>query len=136
MATGGETIRERPTILQKRAYLLPMDVSGRTKNDKTATTDTITAAAKPQPMAPRPDEAAAETQINLVSPFAHPRGAKVATYKLRDFVTSHPIPVALSCLALGGTIAAAILKRRRRNSWEARIDRLRQAFVNVANDAG
>jgi hypothetical protein len=32
-AIGGETISERPTILQNRAYLLPVDVSGRGRND-------------------------------------------------------------------------------------------------------
>jgi hypothetical protein len=113
-----------------------MDLSGRRNSDKLEETDRNEAPAKPRSTAPRTDEAAAETQINLVSPFAHPRGAKVAKFALRDFVTSHPIPVALSCLALGGTIAAIILKRRRRDTWDARIGRLRESFGNAANDAG
>jgi hypothetical protein len=81
-------------------------------------------------------EAAAQTEVNLVSPFAHPRGAKVTAFSLRQFVMRHPVSVALSCLALGGTIAAVILKRRGRDTWDARIDRLRRALVNAANGAG
>ena len=98
-----------------------MDVTGHGKSDKS-------------------DEAAVETQINLVSPFAHPRSgqeaAKLTKFNLRRFVRRHPVPVALSCLALGGAIAAVILKRRRPDSWDARIDRLRQAFATAANGAG
>jgi len=101
-----------------------MDVTGHGKSDKED----------------KSDEAGVETQINLVSPFAHPRvtqaAPKLTRFDLRQFVTSHPIPVALSCLALGGAIAAVILKRRRHDSWDARIDRLRQAFANTANSAG
>jgi hypothetical protein len=80
-----------------------------------------------------------ETQVDMVSRYAHPRGAKAfknTRFDLRQFVTRHPIPVVLSCLALGGTIAAVILKRRRRDAWDARITRLRQAFVDAANGAG
>jgi hypothetical protein len=94
-----------------------MDVTGQSKNDKN-------------------DEAAAETQINLVSPFAHPRGAKVTNFGLRHFVTKHPIPVAISCLALGGMLAAVISKRRRRDRWNTRIDHHRQSLVDAANGAG
>lgn len=86
-------------------------------------------------------EAAAQTEVNLVSPFAHPRSAQDTrnlertTFGVREFVARHPWAVALSCLALGGTIAAVILKRRRGDGWEARIDRLRQAWVDAANGA-
>ena len=116
-----------------------MDVSGhskKSKKDRTDESEKSEASPKPHSTEPQPDPAAAETQINLVSPFAHPRGAKVAKFVLRDFVRSHPIPVALSCLALGGTIAAIIYKRQRHDTWDARIGRLRRAFVNAANDAG
>ena len=113
-----------------------MDVTGHGKSDKKDKSEKSEASPKPHSSEPLPDVAAAETQINLVSPFAHPRGAKVARFALRDFVTRHPIPVALSCLALGGTIAGILYKRQRRDSWEARISRLRQALVNAANDAG
>ena len=115
-----------------------MDASDRGKSDNTERADRE-ASARPPSTAPLPDEAAAQTQINLVSPFAHPRGAKqteVSTFNLRQFVARHPVPVALSCLALGGAIAAVILKRRRRDTWDARIDRLRQAFVQAANSVG
>ena len=115
-----------------------MDVGGRGKSDNREVADSV-ASAKPPSTAPLPDEAAAQTQINLVSPFAHPRGAKqtkVSTFDLRQFVARHPVPVALSCLALGGAIAAVIFERRRRDTLDARIDRLKQAFVQAANDAG
>lgn len=113
-----------------------MDFAGPAKNDKKDKSEKSEASPKPHSMEPRPDAAAAETQINLVSPFAHPRGAKVARFALRDFVTRHPIPVVLSCLVLGGTIAAIIYERQRRDTWDARIGRLRQALVNAANEAG
>ena len=113
-----------------------MDVTGHGKRDKQDKSEKSEASSKPRSSGPLPDAAAAETQINLVSPFAHPRGAKVARFALRDFVTRHPIPVALSCLALGGAIAAIFYKRQHRDTWEARIGRLRHAFVNAANDAG
>ena len=119
-----------------------MDVTGRNKKNESPRKDqTEKRAAAPRPplTAPRQDEAAAETQVNMVSPFAHPRGARATRntkFDLRQFVTRHPISVALSCLALGGTIAAVILKRRRRNPWDARLDRLRQAFADAANGAG
>jgi hypothetical protein len=114
-----------------------MDASGRGKGDNRERADRV-ASAKPPSAAPLPDEAAAPTQISLVSPFAHPRGAKQTevTFNLRQFVARHPVPVALSCLALGGAIAAVILKRQRRDTWDARIDRLRQAFVQAANSVG
>ena len=111
-----------------------MDVTGHGKNDKKDKSEKSEASPRPHSSERLPD--AAETQINLVSPFAHPRGAKVARFALRDFVTRHPIPVALSCLALGGTIAAILYRRQRRDGWEGRIGRLRQALVNAANDAG
>jgi hypothetical protein len=116
-----------------------MDVTGPGKSGKRnqkETLDKSEVSSGPHSTDPRPDAAAAETQINLVSPFAHPRGAKVARSALRDFVASHPIPVALSCLALGGTIAAIIYQRQRRDTWDARLGRLRQSLVNVANEAG
>ncbi len=113
-----------------------MDLAGAGKNDEKDKSEKSEASPKPRSMEPRPDAAAAETQINLVSPFAHPRGVRVARFALRDFVTSHPIPVALSCLAVGGAIAAILYQRRRRDTWEARIGRLRQAFANAAHEAG
>jgi hypothetical protein len=83
---------------------------------------------------------AAATQVNLVSPFAHPRGArdvKNAQFDFRQFVAKHPVFAALSCLALvGGTIAAVVVKRRRREAWDARLDRLRQALLDAANGVG
>ena len=113
-----------------------MDFAAPGKNDEKDKSEKREASPKPSSTEQGPDAAAAETQINLVSPFAHPRGAKVARSALRDFVTSHPIPVALSCLVLGGTIAAIIYQRRRRDTWDARIGHLREAFANAANDAG
>ena len=125
-----------------------MDVSRRGKSDNSdrrEKPDRSEASAKPDSAAPRPDEGAAETQVNLVSPFAHPRGAKqakVGTFDLRQFVKRHPVPVALSCLALGGTIAAALSRRRPRDTWQdrivqiGRIARLQQAFVDAGNGAG
>ena len=114
-----------------------MDVTGHGKSDKKDKSEKM--APPPHSSEPLPDEAAAQTQVDLVSPFAHPRGvkdAKSTTFDLWQFVTRHPLPVALSCLALGGTIAAVILKRRRRDRGDARINRLRQAFVDAANGAG
>src|SRR5580704_11026293 len=108
-----------------------MDVTGHVKNDKKDETDTLgrsKGSPGPSAAAQQPDEATAETHVNLVSPFAHPRGARVSTFDLRQFVTRHSIPLALSCLALGGAVAAVILKRRRRDSWDARVDRLRQTL--------
>jgi hypothetical protein len=113
-----------------------MDVTGQNKKDRKDKAVKSEASPTPHSTAPRPDEALAETEINLVSPFAHPRGDRVTKFDLRPFVTRHPIPVALSCLALGGTIAAVIWKRRRRDTWDARIDRLRQALVDAAIGAG
>ncbi len=113
-----------------------MDVTGHGKSNEQNKSEKSEASPKPGSSGPVPDATAAETQINLVSPFAHPRAAKVARFALRDFLTRHPIPVALSCLALGGAIAAILYKRQRRDTWEARIGRLRQAVVNAANDAG
>ena len=84
-----------------------MDVTGHGKSDQKDTAAKSEASSRPHSTAPQTDEAA-ETHINLVSPFAHPRGAKIARFDLRQFVTSHPIPVFLSCLALGGAIAAII----------------------------
>jgi hypothetical protein len=115
-----------------------MDVTGPGKNarrDEKERNDRSEASPKPHARVPGPDDAAAQTQVNLVSPFAHPRGDKFATFNLRQFVTRHPIPVALSCLVLGGTIAAGILKRRRRDAWAARLDRLRHSFSDAANGA-
>jgi hypothetical protein len=94
-------------------------------------------APNPRAAAPQPDEAAvAETQVNLVSPFAHPRGVEATRFDLRQFMTKHRVPVALSCLALSGALAAVILKRRRRDTWDARIARLRKLFVDATNGAG
>jgi hypothetical protein len=113
-----------------------MDVSGAGKHDKKDGTHATGQQA---------DEAAARTHVNLVSPFAHPRGGKSGTkrgaksghFDLQDFVTRHRVPLALSCLALvGGTIAAIVVQRRRRDTWDGRFGRLRQAFVDAANDAG
>ena len=94
-------------------------------------------APNPRAAATQPDEAAAaETQVNLVSPFAHPRGVAVTRFDLRQFITKHRVPLALSCLALSGAIAAVILKRRRRDTWDAGIARLRELFVDATNGAG
>jgi hypothetical protein len=85
------------------------------------------------PAAPRPDEAGAQTQVDLISRYAHPRGA---TFDLRRFVAKYPVPVVLSCLALvGGTIAVVVGRRRRRDTWHARMDRLRRLFADAANGA-
>ncbi len=111
-----------------------MDVTGHRKNQK-VTFGQKEASPRPSAAAP-PEDATAQTHVNLVSPFAHPRSAKVTTFDLRQFVTRHSIPLALSCLALGGAVAAVILKRRRRDRGEARLDRLRQTLVDAANGAG
>jgi hypothetical protein len=112
---------------------------GNNKNDRKETLGQGEASPGPRGAAsqPQPEEANAQTHVNLVSPFAHPRSAKVARFDLRQFVTSHSLPIALSCLALGGAVAAAvILKRRRHDSWDARLARLRQSLVDAANGAG
>jgi hypothetical protein len=73
----------------------------------------------------------------MVSRYAHPRRAKAARFDLRQVVVRHAIPiVAVSCLTLAGTIAAVLWKRRRRDSWDARIDRLGRTFADAANGAG
>jgi hypothetical protein len=113
-----------------------MDVTGHRKNDGKETPGKSEASARPPAGAPQPDEATAQTHVNLVSPFAHPRSAKVTTFDLRQFVTRHSIPLALSCLALGGAVAAVILKRRHRDRWDVRLDRLRQTLVDAAHGAG
>ena len=111
-----------------------MDVGGRGKSDRREKNAASQASPKAHPTASGPDEATARTQVNLVSPFAHPRGAG---FDLRELVTRHPISVALSCLALvGGTIAAVMVQRRRRDAWDARLDRLRQTVLNAAKGLG
>ena len=117
-----------------------MNVSGPNKGDKQGKSDknaTSEAAPMPQPLAPHRNGPTAETQVNMVSPFAHPRIAKDTRFDLRRFVARHPVPIALSCLALaGGTIAAVMMKRRRRDAWGPRLDRLRQAFLDGAKGVG
>jgi hypothetical protein len=123
-----------------------MDVSGRGKGaerDRTDRDDPNAALPTTSPTARQLDEAAAETQVNMVSPFAHPRGAKDVKsvkntkFDLRQFVARHPVPAALAGLALvGGTIAAVIVSRRRRDAWDARLDRLRRALSDAANGIG
>ena len=134
-AAGGETISKNPTIPRKQAYLLAMDVSGRGKDDKQEkNADMSQASPKAHPTASRRDEAAVRTQVNMVSRFTHPRGTR---FNLRAFVTRYRIPVALSCLALvGGTIAAVMVQRRRRDTWDARLDRLRQTVLDAAKGIG
>src|SRR5579871_5733105 len=113
-----------------------MSATGQGKHDTRGEGDQPEVSPDPRARAAQPDEAAAETQVNLVSPFAHPRGVEAARFDLRQFMTKHRVPVALSCLALSGAIAAVILKRRRRDTWDARIARLRELFVDAANGAG
>jgi hypothetical protein len=111
-----------------------MDISGHGKHAKS---DKGEASPKPEPTTPRPDGATAQTQVNLVSPFAHPRGAKDARVDLRKPAQGRTLPVALMCVALvGGAIAAIIMARRRRNAWEGRIGHLRRAFLDAAKGAG
>ncbi len=111
-----------------------MDVSSHGKHAKS---DKGEASPKPDPTTPRPDEATAQTQVNLVSPFAHPRGGKDANVDLRKLAQGRAVPVALMCVALvGGALAAIIVARRRRDAWDARIGRLRRAFLDAAKGAG
>jgi hypothetical protein len=111
-----------------------MDVSGRSKNDMQEKNATSQTSPKAHPTASRRDEAAVRTEVNLVSRFAHPRGTR---FDLRQLVTRYRIPVALSCLALvGGTIAAVIVQRRRRDTWDARLDRLRQTVLDAVKGIG
>ena len=111
-----------------------MDVTGSGKGDKQEKNATSQASPKAHPTALRRDEAAVRTQVNMVSRFAHPRGTR---FDLRELVTRYRIPVALSCLALvGGTIAAVMVQRRRRDTWDARLDRLRQTVLDAAKGIG
>jgi hypothetical protein len=73
----------------------------------------------------------------MVSPYAHPLGAKTPRFDLPQAVARHAVPIiAVSCLTLAGTLAAVLVKRRRRDRWDARIDRLRRTFADAANGAG
>jgi hypothetical protein len=113
-----------------------MNVGDRRGNDKQDQPEqNVASEASPEtlPTAPRRDEAGAQTHVDLLSRYAHPRGTK---FDLRQFLARHPVPVALSCLALvGGTIAAVVGRRRRRDTWHAKMDRLRRLFADAANGA-
>ena|ERR1700733_14590252 len=112
-------------------------MTGRGKGDKRDERASSGASPTSQPTAPPGYEAAAETRVDMVSPYAHPLGAKAPRFDLRQVVARHAIPIiAVSCLTLAGTIAAVLLKRRRRDRWDARIDRLRRTFADAANGAG
>lgn len=120
-----------------------MDVTGRSKGagqDRPVKNASRAASPTLQPAALQRDEAAVETQVNMVSPFAHPRGgreSKNARFDLRQFLAKHPVPAALWGLTLvGGTIAAVVVKRRRRDAWGARLNRLRRALLDAANGVG